>query len=92
MGEEKGGGWNGRRVGESASDPPRRRVPAEVAAVRKFGEDEPDRETVRDAVANAFPYPNDVLRLMRWDAVDGCWFIKRNGMTIGIETDGYIHS
>ena len=82
MGDEKGGDWDGRRPGESASDPPR----------RKFGSDEPDRETVRDAITKAFPYPDDVIRLMRWDSLDGCWFIKRHGITIGIETDGYIHS
>lgn len=53
---------------------------------------EPDRETVRKAVERAFPYPNDVLREMRWDSLDGCWLINRWGMTIGIETDGYVHS
>ena len=85
MGEEKGGGWDGRRPGETLELDKSR---------RKFAEDEPDRETVRGEVEKAFPYPEgvDVMRLMKWDGVMGCWTIVMRGIFVGIETDGYIHS
>lgn len=54
---------------------------------------EPSRDTVKEAVLRAFPNNGeDVLKNMRWSSIDGCWYYDLHGMTVGIETDGYIHS
>lgn len=54
---------------------------------------EPSRETVRLALQSAFPDQwEKVLKDMRWSSIDGCWYYDLYGMTVGIETDGYIHS
>ncbi len=53
---------------------------------------EPNRETVKEAVEKGFPNNPEVLAEMRWDSIMGCWLIDLFNMTIGIETDGYIHS
>ena len=29
---------------------------------------------------------------MRWDSLDGCYYLNLFGTTVGIELDGYIHS
>jgi hypothetical protein len=29
---------------------------------------------------------------MRWDSLDGCYYLQLFNMTVGIELDGYIHS
>jgi hypothetical protein len=29
---------------------------------------------------------------MRWDSLDGCYYLQLFNMTVGIEIDGYIHS
>ena len=57
------------------------------------GNEEPDRETVRQAVWDAWPQEGAaILREMTWDGLNGCWMIERYGISIGIETDGYVHS
>jgi len=58
-----------------------------------MGQKEPNRETVRSAIEKAFPNDAEaVLKEMQWDCIMGCWLIQRWGMTVGIETDGYVHS
>ena len=59
----------------------------------KLPEHEPDRATVKAAVVQSWPHEADaIMREMKWDGLNGCWFIERYGMVIGIERDGYIHS
>lgn len=53
---------------------------------------EPDRETVREALQKAFPYQPEAIKEMRWSGIDNCWLWHFCGMTVGIETDGYVHS
>lgn len=53
---------------------------------------EPDRDTVRDAVVKAFPNNPEVIHDMVWDHITECWLVNLWGMTIRIETDGYVHS
>jgi len=40
--------------------------------------------------AETFTEPYRILREMRWSG--DCWMVEYAGMTMGIETDGYIHS
>ena len=35
---------------------------------------------------------DEELETVRWDAVMRCYFMHWKGMTLGIETDGYMHS
>lgn len=32
------------------------------------------------------------IAMLRWDGLNGCWFYTLNGMYLGVEPDGYIHS
>ena len=32
------------------------------------------------------------IAMLRWDGLNGCWFYTLNGMYLGVEQDGYIHS
>lgn len=32
------------------------------------------------------------IAMLRWDSLNGCWFYTLNGMYLGVEPDGYIHS
>ena len=32
------------------------------------------------------------MKDVTWDNLNGCWGIRRHGMYIGIETDGYAHT
>ena len=35
---------------------------------------------------------NDSSESPRWDALNGCYFFVSNGVYVGIELDGYVHS
>lgn len=48
---------------------------------------------ILDKLRDAFPKSFDkVMAELRWDSICGCWLTSVCGMTVGIETDGYIHS
>jgi hypothetical protein len=50
-------------------------------------------DTVLENLYQAFPRQfQDILYRVRWSHLDGCWLVTLCGMTVGIETDGYIHS
>ncbi len=56
-------------------------------------EPNPVPDVVLQAIRHAFPKSAEqVIRDMRWSGIDGCWLVQLHGMTVGIETDGYIHS
>ena len=35
---------------------------------------------------------DEELETMRWDGLMGCYFMDWAGMTLGIETDGHMHT
>ncbi len=35
---------------------------------------------------------NDVIRDLKWDNLNGCYYFTYAGMYHGVETDGYIHT
>lgn len=50
-------------------------------------------DVVIKAVKEAFPdQAIDILKDVKWDGLNGCYFFERWGMYVGIEKDGYIHS
>jgi hypothetical protein len=49
-------------------------------------------ETVAASIRRAFRDHEEILRALRWDALNRCFYFMRWGMFVGVETDGYIHS
>ena len=48
---------------------------------------------VDEAIRKAFPKDaEEIIKEVRWDALQGCYFFNRWGMYVGIEPDGYIHT
>lgn len=44
-------------------------------------------------IIDSFPTQYEaLLKAMQWSFIDGCWYFKVHGMTVGVEIDGYIHS
>ena len=52
-----------------------------------------DRAPLITAITKRFPdRAQTLIALARWDPLDRCWHVDVNGMWIGIEPDGYLHS
>ena len=53
-------------------------------------------QAVLEGMLKAFPAstpPVDtLLQQMRWDALNGCYYVHYMGMYVGIELDGYVHT
>ena len=47
---------------------------------------------VREAIKTRFSDPAAAFYALRFDGLMGCWLIGWSGMTLGIESDGHIHS
>ena len=47
-------------------------------------------DAVTDAILARFDEP--ALRELRWDSLNGNYYLSRYGMCIGIEEDGYMHT
>ena len=67
---------------------------AVLERVRRYGAEHPNIEWCKDVVrANKGErVTNEELETIQWDGLMGCYLMKWRGMTLGIETDGHIHS
>ena len=50
-------------------------------------------EVVISSIKNSFPTDSEeIIKQLRYDSINRCYFFSRWGMYIGVESDGYIHS
>ena len=58
-----------------------------------YGCQHPNLEWARDLLLEKKPnITEQELETLRWDGLNGCYMVAWQGMWLGIETDGYIHS
>lgn len=50
-------------------------------------------EVVVKSIKEQYPQEADsILEELKYDSIMGCWCFILNGMFLGVEKDGYIHS